>query len=66
MKIKYDSESDILILLLKEIPPSNAISEPGGIIVSYDESNEPISIEFLNASKRQLFNPQNPQLTITM
>ncbi len=66
MRIKSDPESDILIFLLKDIPPSNAISEPGGIIVSYDESDEPISIEFLNASKRQLFNPQDPKLTITL
>jgi uncharacterized protein YuzE len=66
MRIKYDPESDILIFLLKDIPPSNAISEPGGIIVSYDDRNEPSSIEFLNASKRQLFNPQDSKLTITM
>ena len=25
-----------------------------GIIISYDETEEPISIEFLNASQRQL------------
>lgn len=66
MKVKYDPEADILIFVLKELAPSNAISEPGGIIVSYDDSNEPVSIEFLNASKRQLFNPQDPKLTITM
>lgn len=66
MEVKYDPEADILIFLLKQAPPSNAISEPGGIIVSYDDNNEPISIEFLNASKRQLFNPQDPKLTITM
>ncbi len=65
MNVKYDPESDILIFFLKETPPSNAISEPGGIIVSYDDRNEPISIEFLNASQRQLIDPQNLKLTIT-
>jgi len=64
MNVKYDAESDILIFMLKETSPSNAISEPGGIIVSYDDQNEPISIEFLNASQRQLFNPQDLKLTI--
>jgi len=29
-----------------------------------DENDEPVSIEFLNASKRKLFNPQELMLTI--
>ncbi|MBE7383842.1 MAG: DUF2283 domain-containing protein [Leptolyngbya sp. SIO1E4] len=65
MKVKYDAEADILIFVFREAFPANAISEPGGVIVSYDETEEPISIEFLNASKRQLLNPQELQLTIT-
>lgn len=58
MKVKYDPESDILIFIIKDIPPSNAISEAGSIIISYDDIDEIINIEFLNASKRQLINPQ--------
>jgi uncharacterized protein YuzE len=64
MKVKYDRESDILIFLLKEEPPVNAVSEPGGVIVSYDDNDEPVSIEFLNASKRQLFNPEETNIVI--
>ena len=64
MKVKYDPEADILIFILGDRPPVNAIAEPGGVIVSYDESEEPVSIEFLNASKRQLFNPKETNLTI--
>ncbi|GBF81789.1 DUF2283 domain-containing protein [Aphanothece sacrum] len=64
MKVKYDPESDILIFIMKDIPPSNAISEAGGIIISYDETGEPISIEFLNASQRKLINPQETALVI--
>jgi uncharacterized protein YuzE len=64
MNVKYDAEADILIFIFRDAPPVNAISEPGGIIVSYDDNEEPVSIEFLNASKRQLFNPQELQLTI--
>ena len=50
MRIKYDPEADVLLLVLREDPP--AIEEPGGIIVSYGEDGEPVSVEFLNASVR--------------
>jgi uncharacterized protein YuzE len=65
MNVKYDAEADILIFIFRSAYPVNAISEPGGVIISYDETDEPVSIEFLNASKRQLVNPQNLNLTIT-
>jgi uncharacterized protein YuzE len=64
MNVKYDAEADILIFIFRDVFPTNAISEPGGMIVSYDDTNEPVSIEFLNASQRQLFDPQDLQLTI--
>jgi len=64
MKVKYDAEADILIFIFRDTFPANAISEPGGVIVSFDENDEPVSIEFLNASKRQLLNPQDLTLTI--
>ncbi|MEM9120958.1 MAG: DUF2283 domain-containing protein [Cyanobacteria bacterium P01_F01_bin.56] len=64
MKVRYDAEADVLIFMMKDIPPSNAISEPGGVIVSYDDNAEPVSIEFLNASQRQLFNPSETNLTV--
>ncbi len=64
MKVTYDAESDVLMFVLKDELPVNAISEPGGVIVSYDENEEPISIEFLNASKRQLFNPAQEMMQI--
>jgi uncharacterized protein YuzE len=51
MKVKYDRDADILIFMRREESPVNAISEPGGVIVSYDDKDELISIEFLNASK---------------
>jgi uncharacterized protein YuzE len=56
MKVHYDAESDILMIILRDQPPSNAIAQPGGVIVSYNDNNEPLSVEVLNASKRQLFN----------
>ncbi|MEM6433331.1 MAG: DUF2283 domain-containing protein [Cyanobacteria bacterium P01_D01_bin.115] len=66
MKVRYDAEADVLIFMMKDIPPSNAISEPGGVIVSYDDNAEPVSIEFLNASQRKLFNPSETNLTVLL
>ena len=54
MRIKYDSEADILLFVLRDDPPVDAIEEAGGIIVSYGEDGEPVSVEFLNASVRRL------------
>ena len=64
MEIKYDQQSDILTIILREAFPVNAISEPGGIIISYDETDEPISLEFLNASQRNIIDPEEMTLTI--
>ena len=54
MRIKYDADADVLIVILRDTPPADAIEEPGGVIVSYGEDGEPVSVEFLNASNRQL------------
>ena len=64
--MKYDVEADILILILRDEPPVDAIEEPGGIIVSYGESGEPVSVEFLNASKRKLMIPGEDTVTVQM
>ena len=64
MKIKYDADADILILVLRDDPPVDAIEEPGGIIVSYGESGEPVSVEFLNASSRQLIRSGEVSVTL--
>ncbi|MEM1944283.1 MAG: DUF2283 domain-containing protein [Nitrososphaerota archaeon] len=64
MKIEYDLDADVLILVLRDEPPVDAIEEPGGVIVSYGEDGEPVSIEFLNASRRKLI--QKDELSITL
>lgn len=66
MKIKYDPEADIMILLLRNDPPVDAIEEPGGVIVSYGEDGEPVSVEFLNVSTRQLLLPNEIGVAIQM
>jgi uncharacterized protein YuzE len=64
MRVRYDEESDILILILRDNPPADAIEEPGGIIVSYGEDGEPVSVEFLNASIRKLIG--TGEVTVTL
>jgi len=64
MKIKYDQQTDILTIILRDKFPVNSISEPGGVIISYDETDEPISLEFLNASQRNIIDPEEISLTI--
>jgi uncharacterized protein YuzE len=63
MKVHYDREADILLLKLRDEAPSDAIEEPGGVIVSYGEDGEPVSVEFLNASVRRFV--QSGEVTIT-
>lgn len=64
MKIRYDPEADILLLVLRDDPPTDAVEEPGGVIVSYGENREPVSVEFLNASARQLILPGEVSVTL--
>ncbi|MCK6468141.1 MAG: DUF2283 domain-containing protein [Candidatus Brocadia sinica] len=64
MRIKYDSEADVLLFILRDDPPVDAIEEPGGVIVSYGEDGEPVSVEFLNASVRRLI--QSGEVSITL
>ena len=64
MKIRYDPDADVLMLVLRNNPPVDAIEEPGGVIVSYSEDGEPVSVEFLNASARELTLPGEISVTI--
>ena len=51
-------------MLLREDPPVDAVEEPGGVIASYGEDGEPVSVEFLNASLRRLVAPGEVSVTI--
>lgn len=64
MKIKYDSEADVLLFVLRDDPPVDAIEESGGVIVSYGEDGEPVSVEFLNASARKLIRTDEFSVTL--
>jgi uncharacterized protein YuzE len=64
MQIRYNADADVLLVLLREEPPVDAVEEPGGVIVSYGEDGEPVSVEFLNASARRLILPGEVSVTI--
>jgi uncharacterized protein YuzE len=64
MKIKYDADADILMVVLSDMAPIDSIEEPGGIIVCYDEKKEPVSVEFLNASLKKLVKKEGISITL--
>ena len=64
MRVKYDVEADVLILVLREEPPVDAVEEPGGVILSYGADGEPVSVELLNASARKLIPTSGVQVTL--
>ncbi len=64
MKFQYDVEADVLCLILRDDPPVDAIEEPGGVIVSYADDGEPVSVEFLNAGARHLIAPGEAAIAI--
>lgn len=64
VRIRYDREADVLLVQLRDEPPADAVEEPGGVIVSYGEDYEPVSVEFLNASARRLVLPNEVSVTI--
>lgn len=64
MRLKYDPDADVLILILRDVPPVDAVEEPGGVIVSYGEDGEPVSVEFLNASARHLIRGDEVSITL--
>jgi uncharacterized protein YuzE len=63
MRIRYDPDSDVVIVILRDDPPVDAIEEPGGVIVSYGGDKEPVSVELLNASLRKLIQPDDVSVT---
>jgi len=42
----------------------DALEEPKGIIISYGEDGDPVSVEFLNASARGLIKPYELQVVL--
>jgi uncharacterized protein YuzE len=64
MHVRYDPAADVLMLLIRDDAPTDAVEEPGGVIISYAEDGEPVSVELLNAAKRQLVQPGSVSITV--
>lgn len=64
MKVTYDPEADVLCVLLRDRPPVDAVEEPDGVIVSYGDDGEPVSVEFLDAAKRGLTSAEEVSVTV--
>ena len=50
--------------MLRDDPPTDAVEEPGGVIVSYGEDGDPGSVEFFNASTRNLIRDGEVSVTL--
>jgi uncharacterized protein YuzE len=64
MEIRYDAGADALLVRVRDAPPVDAIEEPGGVVISYGEDGEPVSVEFLNAARRNLLRPTEVIVTL--
>jgi YD repeat-containing protein len=52
MKVKYDQEADILLIVLTDSPIHESDESKPGIIMDYDREGNLVRIEMLDASKR--------------
>lgn len=64
MKVTYDPEADVLCFHLRDRPPVDAVEEPEGVIVSYGEDGDPVSVEFMDAAERGLTSADEISVTI--
>ncbi|MCS3953169.1 DUF2283 domain-containing protein [Salinibacter ruber] len=64
MKVTYDPEADVLCVHLRDRAPVDAVEEPDGIIVSYGDDGEPVSVEFLDAAERGLTSAEEVSVTV--
>jgi uncharacterized protein YuzE len=64
MKLIYDSEVDILSVLLSDTPVAESDQEKPGVILDYDAGGNIVGFEVLDASKR-MANPMSVEYTVT-
>ena len=57
MKVTYDTETDILHIVLSETSIDESDEDKPGIILDYDKDGEIVGIEILDASERM----ENPK-----
>jgi len=50
-KLRYDAESDVLMIIVSDSGKLSHAEEMGDIVVHLSQSGEPLFLELLNASK---------------
>lgn len=64
MKVVYDSEVDVLSVLLSDAPVVESDQDKPGVILDYDGEGNVVGLEILNASKR-MPNPMSVEYAVT-
>jgi uncharacterized protein YuzE len=64
MKFVYDSEVDVLNVLLSDAPVAESDQDKPGIILDYDGEGNVVGLEILNASKR-MPHPMSVEYAVT-
>ena len=63
MKVTYDSEVDILRILLSNSPIEESDEDKPGVILDYDKDGNIVGLEILDASKR-VSNPRSVEYAV--
>ncbi|OQY20659.1 MAG: hypothetical protein B6I35_10360 [Anaerolineaceae bacterium 4572_32.2] len=58
MKVIYDSNTDIIAIILADTPVAESDEDKPGVILDYDASGNLVSLEILDASRRVLLPTQ--------
>jgi uncharacterized protein YuzE len=64
MKVTYDSEVDVLRLLLSDARIQESDEDKPGVILDYDDAGNVVGLEILNASQR-VDNPRAMDFAVT-
>ena len=64
MKVTYNSNVDVLSILLSDAAVEESDEDKPGVILDYDKNGNVVSLEILDASKR-MGNPMSVEYAVT-
>lgn len=62
MKITYDTETDTLSVILKDVPAVESDGDKPGVILDFDAEGDVVAFEILDASRR-VTDPRHVEFT---